>query len=336
MIPDQLADKIKNKNIPISASLELTWKCNLKCIHCYQYPPSNNELTTNEIKGVLDQLHEAGCLYLALTGGEPLVRDDFIDIADYAHKKNFAISLLTNGTLINENIAHKIKDLGFLRVCVSLLGSCAATHDSITGKPGSFAKAMDAIRFLRQLGIRTSMNTVVMEQNVNEQAEIKKIAEEVGAEQTLDPVVTPRNDGDKGTVGCRLSDKSLKYYFSCITDNEYERLQVYTWQVSGPLCGAGIWGCAINARGEVYPCVGFPKAVGSLRRDSFRTIWDNSKFLRTLRKLSLSDLGECVECELKPFCFRCTALAWIEDGRIGGRSQEACRQARNLVEVVEK
>jgi len=178
-----------------------------------------------------------------------------------------------------------------------------------------------------------SGSSVVMEQNVHEQAEIEKIAEEVGAEQTLDTVVTPGNDGDKRTVGCRLSDKSLKDYFSCMNDDESEHLPESRWPENGPLCGAGAWSCAINARGEVYPCVGFPKAVGSLKRDSFRTIWDNSEFLKTLRELSLSDLGECVPCGLKPYCFRCTALAWLEDGNIGSCSQEACRQAKNLVEV---
>ncbi|MFC1529318.1 radical SAM protein [Gemmatimonadota bacterium] len=333
MIPDQLADSIENGNIPVAASLELTWACNLFCIHCYQYPAGENELTTSELIGILDQLHEAGCLYLALTGGEPLLRDDFFTIAEYAREKNFAISLLTNGTLIDEQVAHWIRDLGFLGVHVSLLGASAATHDSITGMPGSFAVTMDTIRLLRRLDIRTYLNTVVMRQNVHDQAGIGKIAGEVGAEQTLDSVVAPGNDGDTGTFGCRLSDTSLKEFYSCINDNDQEHLLDSRWRTDGPLCGAGIWNCAINARGEVYPCVGFPRAVGSLRQESFRAIWDNSGFLDELRQLSLSDLNECVECELKPYCFRCTALAWIEDGSIGGPSQEACRQARNLMEA---
>lgn len=264
------------------------------------------------------------------------MRKDFFDIADYARKKNFAITLLTNGTLIDKDIAGRIKNLGILQVCISILGSCAKTHDSITRVSGSFEKAINAIRLLSQLGKQVFLNTMVLEQNFKEQAEIKELARELGVEQTLDSVVTLKNDGSKKPVKCRLSDKNLGNYFSWLNKEESKRFEAYKWQLGDPLCGAGIVGCTINPKGEVLPCTGFPKTAGSLKENSFKEIWNNSEFLKKLRNLNVSDLKECSECELQPYCFRCPAIAWLEDGDVCGPSQEACRQAKKLKEVMEK
>ena len=336
MIPEQLITKIWQKRIPMTMSFELTWMCNLRCIHCYQYAPCEDELTLQEIKRILDELAETGSFFLTFTGGEPLMRKDFFDIADYARKKNFAITLLTNGTLIDKDIAGRIKNLGILQVCISILGSCAKTHDSITRVSGSFEKAINAIRLLSQLGKQVFLNTMVLEQNFKEQAEIKELARELGVEQTLDSVVTLKNDGSKKPVKCRLSDKNLGNYFSWLNKEESKRFEAYKWQLGDPLCGAGIVGCTINPKGEVLPCTGFPKTAGSLKENSFKEIWNNSEFLKKLRNLNVSDLKECSECELQPYCFRCPAIAWLEDGDVCGPSQEACRQAKKLKEVMEK
>ena len=336
MIPEQLKTKIWQKHIPVAMSFELTWRCNLRCIHCYQYAPCKDELTLQEIKRILDELAEAGSFFLTFTGGEPLMREDFFDIANYARKKNFAIILLTNGTLIDKDIAGRIKELGTLQVCISILGSCAKTHDSITTVPGSFEKAINAIKLLSQLGTRVFLNTMVLEQNFKEQVEIKKLAKELGVEQTLDSVVTLKNDGSKKPVKCRLSDKNLRNYFSWLNKEDSERFEAYKWGLGEPLCGASIVGCAINPKGEVLPCTGFPKIVGSLKETSFKEIWDNSEFLKKLRSLNVSDLKECSQCELQTYCFRCPAVAWLEDGDVCGPSQEACRQAKKLKEVMEK
>ena len=141
-----LQKKAVDRYIPINAHLELTNNCNLKCVHCYVVKEkTRSELNYSEIINLLDQLADAGCLWLALTGGEVLTRDDFFDIAFYAKKKNFALRIMTNGTLIDESAADSIAELAPVAVDMSLYSATKDTHDTITQTKGSFEKTLRAI-----------------------------------------------------------------------------------------------------------------------------------------------------------------------------------------------
>ena len=113
---ERLQDKIKSRRFPLSGSLELTFRCNLRCAHCYaacghEGIPQQAELSYAEILNIIDQIAEAGCLWLLLTGGEPLIRPDFVDIYAYAKRKGFLITLFTNATLITPEIVDILVDL---------------------------------------------------------------------------------------------------------------------------------------------------------------------------------------------------------------------------------
>jgi hypothetical protein len=140
----QIRVRAQEQNIPMHALLELTNNCNWWCRHCYiTHRPAKGELTLDEIRPILDQLAELGVLFLTFTGGEPLTRKDFFDIAEYARQRDFSFSLFTNGTLITPTVADRLKELALERAEISILGAKAATHDAITQVEGSFDRTIE-------------------------------------------------------------------------------------------------------------------------------------------------------------------------------------------------
>jgi MoaA/NifB/PqqE/SkfB family radical SAM enzyme len=149
---EQLYNSAVTKRIPITGSFELTFRCNLRCVHCYCNLPPNDqdaiekELTTEEVFDIFDQIAEAGCLWLLITGGEPLLRKDFLEIYTYAKKKGFIITLFTNGTLITEEIADYLKEWPPNKVEITLYGVTSETYERVTGISGSFKRCKRGIK----------------------------------------------------------------------------------------------------------------------------------------------------------------------------------------------
>ncbi|HEC69845.1 MAG TPA: radical SAM protein [Candidatus Omnitrophica bacterium] len=336
MIPQQLSDKILKKNIPISAMFELTWRCNLKCIHCFQCPPTNEELTTEEIKKILDQLAEAGCLFLTFTGGEPLLRKDFFEIAEYAQEKKFVVTLYTNGTLITPEIAEKISKTNFLYVQISLHGATPKTHDKITKVEGSFYKTIEAIKILKNKGVKVGIATTIMKPNFSELEKIEELHHHLATDESrFSPMVYPTNEGNKEPLKLNLEYEQLKTFFSFIFKKNMNSLEKRSI-IRGLWCGAGRSGCCINAKGEVYPCVALPISVGNLKKETFKKIWSTAPLLKWIRTKNVSDLKECQSCELAYYCCRCSALAYWEGNGLLDPASSCCQQAKALKEVADE
>ena len=161
----EMAAKALKLNIPLNVQLDLTYRCNERCIHCYLDHDDHGEMTTAEIKDLLDQMADAGVFYLTISGGEILMRRDFFEILEYARKRTFCIKLKSNGILIREKEAERIKALGVESVQISIYSHVAEVHDAITKMPGSLAHSIEAIRRLRAHGIHVIMANVLMVQN---------------------------------------------------------------------------------------------------------------------------------------------------------------------------
>ena len=190
-IPAGLSDRMKRNKIPFARGISLTYRCNLRCIHCYHFLPKEKERSFKTIKNELDRLAEAGCLFAILSGGEPLLRDDFWEIAQYARKKLFALVLRTNGTLITPSITEKIKQLRPFQVSITLMGAKAETHDRITGVKESFQKTVRAIRLLKGEGLKVAVINTVVRQNLSETEQIRSMADKMGVAYKSSLVVPP-------------------------------------------------------------------------------------------------------------------------------------------------
>jgi radical SAM protein with 4Fe4S-binding SPASM domain len=336
MIPDYFEKKLQENYIIYSGSMELTWRCNFQCIHCYQYPPSLAELKTEEVKGIIAQLADMGCLYLSLTGGEPLLRDDFWEIAEYAREKTFALTLQTNGFLLTPDFADRIKDLNFLDVDLSLLGARPETHDAITGRPGSFKRVVKAIDLLRERNINTNVKATLMRQNFPEFKEIKALVENLDANLIMSPLIYPVHRGENPD-SLRIDDENMRNYFcEMIPFEEIEESKERVAQRSFLICQTGRTYCCINPEGKVYPCIMLPIVVGDLRKKRLKEIWHDSPspVLGRIRSMSVSDLEDCANCDIAAKCNRCSALSYLEAGDMSFPAQESCRTARILEEVI--
>jgi len=162
----EVAAKALKLGVPLSVQLDLTYRCNERCVHCYLDHEDHGEMTTAEIKDLLEQLASAGAFILSLSGGEILLRKDFFEILEYARGLTFCVKLKTNAILIREHEAERIRSVGVESVQVSIYSHRPEIHDSITKIPGSLKRSVDAIRFLKTHGLKVIIANVLMQQNI--------------------------------------------------------------------------------------------------------------------------------------------------------------------------
>ncbi len=326
------------KKMPLSCQLDLTYQCNLNGRHCYIVREDRPELSTSEIKDILDQLAEAGTLFLSFSGGEILLRKDFFSLADYARKLNFALRLLTNGTLIDKAAAGAIAALSPVQVTVSLYSTDAGIHDDITGMPNAFLRTAAAVRELRERDVPVKLSCLIMKNNFSEYDGVKRLAEKLGCVFQADPHVTPRIDGNTAPLIFHINDHMLE---RVLADPGLKlSLQIKSSEIhSEPEfedipCLAAYTSCYISPYGDVYPCVQFPLRCGNLREESFIDIWRHSPVLEKVRAAAFSRLPDCSECELLLYCRRCPGLAWLMRKDYTASYDMACREA-GLVKKIE-
>src|SRR6267154_1812905 len=209
----EMSNKALKLNIPLSVQLDLTYRCNERCIHCYLDHHDHGEMTTAEIKDLLDQMAEAGVFYLTISGGEILMRRDFFEILEHARARTFCVKLKTNGVLIRKKEAERLRALGVETVQISIYSHRPEVHDAITKMPGSFRQSIDAVRFLRTQGLTVTLANVLMVQNAHDYLGVKALAAELDAKFTVDPTITPMMDGDRSILKLNMDQAALQEVF---------------------------------------------------------------------------------------------------------------------------
>jgi radical SAM protein with 4Fe4S-binding SPASM domain len=323
-----LTDALRQQ-IPVSVQFELTNRCNEDCKHCYvDLGDVQDELTTDEVLGILEQLQRAGTLFLTFTGGEVFTRRDAMSLVRRARELGFALRIFSNGTLITEAIADELAAIGIVGVELSLYAMDEAKHDEVTRVPGSHAKTLRAARWLRSRGIHTVVKAPIMAGLTREYQQVIRFAREIGAEYRFDPSLVVRYDLDDTPLTHRMNRADLLGI--CV--DPHLGLAVPPSSGSSPaphqaICATARRVALISARGLVYPCSQrFPPA-GSLREQSFQEIWETSPLLLRLRNITAQDLPTCSGCHNNSFCGRCSLDALFEDGDFFGPNSWACTQA---------
>jgi AdoMet-dependent heme synthase len=328
----EMNDKALNLGIPLSAHLDLTYRCNERCVHCYLDHDDHGEMTTEEIFGVLDQLAEAGVFFLSLSGGEVLLRRDFFPIVERARKLLFNVKVKSNATMIHEKEAARLRELGVEQVQISVYSHRAEVHDAITKLPGSLDRTIRAIRFLKSQGLKVSISNVLMAGNFADQQGVIDLAKEIGVAYTLDPTITPKMDGDTSILALRIASSDLRQ----ILHNKELVGDVAEFcapppppgedVMNGFPCSAGHTACYISPYGDVFPCVQFPLPSGNVRRQKFLEIWRHSPQLKEVRSIRARDLPTCSTCSHVGTCTRCPGLAYME-GNMRGPSTADCEKS---------
>jgi radical SAM protein with 4Fe4S-binding SPASM domain len=328
----EMTEKASARGIPIALHLDITWRCNERCEHCYLDHDGTGEMSTDEIKSVLKQLADVGTFFLSVSGGEPLMRRDCFEILEYARKLRFNVKLKTNAVMIGPKEAARIRELGIEQVQISLYSHRPEVHDAITKLPGSLRRTIKGIENLKAVGTKVSLTDVLMKYNHGDARAVKKMAEDLGVNFVLDPTITPMLSGDRSILSLGISHTQL---VELMHQEEFVgNVAEYCAPISehgddvldGHSCSAGHSFAYISPFGDVYPCVQFPMPCGSVRKDSFSDIWFGSSAFKELRAVRIRDLHTCSSCTHTSYCSRCPGLAYME-GDFRGPSSSDCERS---------
>lgn len=311
---------------PLYVAWEITHRCNAACRHCYSdsSPDASRdgELSTEESIRVIDQLAEAGVLVLAFSGGEPILRRDWMDLVAHAAGKGLSVNLGTNGSSVTRRTARAIKSLGVRSITVSIDSHDALVHDDFRQLPGLFDKAVNAVRLLVDQGIRVVVGYTPTKVNWKDGRAVVELACRLGASAVNLSEYVPAG---RGAIDLALDPKQLHEVLSdWIRLREEYRGQIdLIWHDCrvGLLvsesekrhyvgCGAGRLVARICPDGTITPCVFLSSPIGSLRTDSFKKIWSHAPLLKQLRERGSGFNGNCSECEHLHTCGGCRAVAY--------------------------
>jgi radical SAM protein with 4Fe4S-binding SPASM domain len=333
---------VRTAQIPLNVTIEVTRRCPLVCTHCYNNLPMGDrqaqlgELTYSEHCRVLDELADAGCLWILYTGGEILARKDFLDIYTYARKKGFFITLYTNGTLITPTIADYLTTWRPFSIEITLYGRTRDTYERLTGVPGSYDKCMRGIQLCLDRGLPLKLKTVALTINKHEIWDMQRFAQdELGVEFRFDTMMNPRIDCSQSPLAVRLTPEEC-VEFDLQDEQVMSEWKMFADRFSGPVhspetsdqlyhCGGGIDSCSISPSGQMSICVLSQNDLYDLRAGSVRDGW--SRFLHRVRDKKITRLTKCVSCELKAMCGMCPANGELENGDPEAPVDFLCRVA---------
>jgi radical SAM protein with 4Fe4S-binding SPASM domain len=305
--------------LPINGTLEITHRCNLRCIHCYcDRPVSKEEISLAETCKIIDEMAASGCLWLLITGGEPLLRPDFLDIYLHAKKRGLIVTLFTNGTLLTPQVADALQEYPPFAVEISIYGATRETCEKITRVAGSFDRCKKGIDLLLKRGVPLKLKTMLMTLNQHELWDMKKYAQNRGMTFKFDPFLNPKLNGSQNPCRLRLSPKDVLFFDMDDKERaaawrefcERPPKPVYTEALYA--CSAGRSSFHITPQGELNICLLVPQPAYDLKIGSFGEGWRDA-IPRVLTQ-TRSQEGSCGNCELKMLCANCSGWAALECG----------------------
>ncbi|OPZ44156.1 MAG: pyrroloquinoline quinone biosynthesis protein PqqE [Euryarchaeota archaeon ADurb.BinA087] len=355
-----LWDRTKGKRIPYSFDLELTARCNNSCRHCYINLPRNDrdaikrELTAEDIASITDQAVSLGSLWCLITGGEPLLRDDFSEIYTLLKRKGLLVGLFTNACLISEEHISLFKRYPPRDIEVTVYGATKETYEKVTRRPGSYAAFRRGLDLLLERGVKVRLKAMALRSTVHELPEISRFCRTYTKDYfRFDPLLHLRYDGNKKRNAEIMAERLLPEEVVAIEQADQERadsllrgcdeliIPALKNQESNRLftCGAGVKSFTIGHDGYFRLCSSLwhPGCVYDLRKGSLKDAWEH--FVPQVLGLRSSDrdfLEKCRKCPIINLCLWCPAHAYLEAGRMDAWCQYFCEVAHARAKALEK
>ena len=327
ILENEISDEFVNSNRLYSATIELTYRCNEKCRHCYVYDEGGEEMSTSQIMKILDGLYDMGVATLLFTGGEVFTRKDIFEILEYAYKKHFAMDIFTNGTLLDESKIIKLKNLWPKSIQFSIYSHIPQKHDAVTQIKDSHEKTINAIKTCIAVGIPVKIKMPVFKETADDISGVIELAKSLGASVSISNDITPKKNGDTSPLKMRiLNNKKL----GDVSKNIEEKLgdlykNTNNKTLDSHICSAGTRMISINPYGKVYPCANFPMCIGDALTQSIKDIWENSEELNKWRKLNkTANRKDCINCKHLKYCRYCPGEAIMYTGNPVLKYQDAC------------
>ena len=332
------------QNRVVNAQIELTYGCNLRCVHCYTDCYNRpglikQELKYEEVTRILDELYDQGCLWVCFTGGEIFARKDFLEIYSYTKQKGFLVTLFTNGTLITERIADFLKEHPPFCIDISCHGATEETFDEITQVKGSYQRFLQGVRLLIERGLPVRFKTKAMTLNRHELAQIKALVEGFGVPFRLNSAIYPRLNGDLAPTRFRLSPEEIAAIEAAADGQDPETCEAAESVELGPptddrlfRCGCGTTAVHINAWGQLGACTWVNEPRADLRQ---RSVADGiAAVFPQIRGARYETDTPCRTCQVYTFCDKMPANAAAECGDREQPVEHFCRVAYKRAEQI--
>jgi MoaA/NifB/PqqE/SkfB family radical SAM enzyme len=327
--------------VPLAGSLDLTYRCNLRCRHCY-IPEEfrrrgSPEMGRQRALRLVDEVAEAGSLFFLISGGEPLLHRDFPSIYRRARERGLLVSVFSNGTAVTAEHLGLFAELPPRAVEITLYGASAATYEKITGVPGSFGRCRAGIDALMAKGVPVRLKTMLMTLNRDEFREMESLADRLGVPFRLDPALFPRLDGDRAPLELRVDAGDAvalelsRHERRQMWRDHHERTREWSYPDSLYQCGAGRTVFHVDPAGILKPCIMTAALRYDLAEGTFSEGW--RKVMSLIGEAKAPD-GDCAACDKKQFCGYCPSFCALESGSETSRSDYLCDLGKERHRIV--
>lgn len=331
-------DWMAEREIPFSATLEITDVCNMECVHCYRGEKRRTYWTSETFSQALEDLRKLGTLHLTLTGGEIFLHPEILAFLQIASKMDFTITLQTNGSLLTREIVDQLSKLNIREVYVSLYAVQNDINDAITQREMSATKTMKGIQFLCDAGIMTSINCPIMKQNSSSLDGVKKYADKMGIRVNFAPKIIPSQTG-KDIVGLNVCDEA--FIASCMRNPSIQLYQdkmaaIRAAKPRDHYCQTGFRSITFDAQGNLIICNAFRKICGTLKEESAEKLWHNSSELNSWRTKYSLVRAKCKKCTDYGYCEPCPAHYYTLTRKMDAIDDATCRFGHDFAKADRK
>jgi len=339
----RLGRKVAEQRIPFNGSIELTRRCNFNCVHCYlgeeknSSTNNNKELDAGQWQRIIDEIVDAGCLYLLFSGGDPLIRDDFPDIYGYARRKGLIVTVFTNGSMLSKKVLNTFKTFPPHHVEISIYGATSETCQKVTRFSDGFNKCLTNIRKLVDAGIHTKLKTVLLAGNIHEFDKIRELAVTLGLKFRFDGMISPCLDGNSAPIKHRILPKEVaKKNVSAAEKSKWLELcdQFKGVSLSDVLygCGAGTNHFHIDPSGVLTPCLMVSDIRYDLKTGDFFEGWH--QVIPKIKEKKMPVDFKCKTCKYQMLCSYCPALFKLESGSETKVSKYLCEIGHEMAAML--
>lgn len=329
---DFFLEEVQGRPLISSLQFELSSRCNERCIHCYIPNEKKNkgfDMPTSKVKSILDEFADMGGIHVTLSGGEAFLHKDIIEIAKYCREKDLEISILSNLISLKDEQIEALKEVNLSLIQVSLYSMDPDVHDFITTVKGSFEKTKTSIEKLVAADIPIQISCPIMKANRKGYDKVLEYAKKLKIKAQTDYIMMARSDLDTENLANRLSLEETEELLRDIIEHDEQYKEGILQQrpisdeikfnleryLNQPVCGVGYDNCCITANGDVYPCAGWQDYVlGNVYKQSLKEIWEQSKRVKELRKITNASFPQCLKCEARDYCSKCLVRNYNESG----------------------
>ena len=329
---DFFLEEVQGRPLISNLQFELSSRCNERCIHCYipnEKKDRGSDMPLPEVKSIIDEFAEMGGLHVTLSGGEAFLHKDLLEICRYCREKDLKISILSNLISLKEEHIATLKEVNLSIIQTSLYSMDESIHDMITTVKGSFRKTKNAIERLVAADIPVQISCPVMKANRKGYKDVLEYAKSLKIKAQTDFIMMAQSDFNTNNLANHVSIEETEELLRDIIEHDIDYHKELNEKppvsdfiaidreryMQQPVCGVGYDNCCITVNGDVYPCAGWQNYVlGNVFTQPLKEIWEQSKRVRELRKITQASFPQCLDCEARDYCARCLVRNFNESG----------------------